>query len=290
MNSYPPVSIRPAHPAADRASDGLYAVFGNPLAQSLSPRMQGAAFAAMGIDARYSACQTDDAAAAVRLFRERGLSGASVTIPFKETIMPLLDEVDPDARKIGAVNTIVRRGGLLVGYNTDGPGLVRDLVEWMGDLSGKSFVVLGAGGAARAALFSIARAGGTPIVVNRSQGRAEALAREFGCDFVPLAEIGRLRADCLINSTPLGMVPAVERTPLPRTELAHFSRVMDMVYNPIKTRLLREAKAAGCAVRSGVGMFAHQGAEQFRLWTGLEPPRDIMRRAVLEGLGEDDAD
>ena len=290
MNSNQPASTRHAASAADREQGGRFAVFGNPLGQSLSPAMQGAAFAAMGIAAQYSACQTEDAAEAVRLFRELDLCGASVTLPFKETIMPLLDAVDPDARKIGAVNTVVRRGSRLLGYNTDGPGLVRDLEEWMGPLAGKSFVVLGAGGAARAALFSIGRAGGTLIVSSRTPQRAEALAEEFGCRAVPIAEIGRLKADCLINSTPVGMYPAAERTPLPESELGSFSHAMDMVYNPVKTRLLREAEALGCSVRTGVGMFVHQGAEQFRLWTGMEPPRECMRRAVMERLGENDAD
>jgi shikimate dehydrogenase len=278
----------PPNLAPDGEGGSLFAVFGNPLGQSLSPAMQSAAFAEMGIAASYGACQTEDAAEAVRRFREMGLCGASVTLPFKETIIPLLDEVDRDARKIGAVNTLVLRNGRLEGYNTDGPGLVRDLEEWMGVLSGKSFVVLGAGGAARAALFSIARAGGTPIVVNRSARRAEELASHFGCGWVPMAEIGRLRADCLINSTPVGMYPEAERTPLPKSELDRFSHVMDMVYNPLQTRLLREAEATGCAVRSGVGMFVHQGAEQFRLWTGQEPPREIMRRAILERLVKND--
>jgi shikimate dehydrogenase len=287
VNAHKHTSDPPAL-ATDRDGGGgcLFAVFGNPLGQSLSPVMQTAAFAEMGFAARYSACQTEDASEAVRRFREMGLCGASVTLPFKETIMPLLDKVNRDARKIGAVNTIVLSSGRLVGYNTDGPGLVRDLEEWMGAISGKSFVVLGAGGAARAALFSIAGAGGTPIVVNRSARRAEELASHFGCGWVPMAEIGRLRADCLINATPVGMYPEAERTPLPQSLLDRFSHVMDMVYNPLKTRLLREAEAAGCAVRSGVGMFVHQGAEQFRLWTGQEPPREIMRRAVLERLGE----
>lgn len=276
----------PRELAPEGKGGSLFAVFGNPLSQSLSPVMHTAAFAELGLDARYGACQTEDAAEAVRQFREMGLCGASVTLPFKETIMPLLDDVDPDARKIGAVNTIARRGDRLEGCNTDGPGLVRDLEEWMGSISGKSFVVLGAGGAARAALFSIARAGGTPIVVNRSGRRAEELASHFGCTWVPLAEIGRLRADCLINSTPVGMYPESDRTPLPEARLDRFSHVMDMVYNPLRTRLLREAEAAGCAIRTGVGMFVHQGAEQFRLWTGQEPPQETMRQAVLKRLGD----
>ena len=288
MNSNNHSSTRPA-PTLDQERGGFFAIFGNPLGQSLSPLMLNAAFAEMGLTARYGVCQTGDAAEAVRWIREMDLRGASVTLPLKETVMPFLDEVDRNAREIGAVNTIVLHDGRLRGYNTDSPGLVRDLEEWIG-ISGKTFVVLGAGGAARAALFSLLQAGGTPVVVNRTPERAEALAGRFGCRWVPITEIGCLQADCLINTTPVGMFPEADRTPLPKRELARFPRVMDMIYNPIKTRLLREAEAAGCAVRSGVGMFVHQGAEQFRLWTGMEPPRERMRKVVLERLGENGGD
>ncbi len=260
-----------------------FALFGNPVGQSLSPLMLTTAFARMGIGADYTAYRVDDAAEVVRRIREGGIRGASITIPFKETVMALLDEVDPAAAAIGAVNTIVKRDGRLAGYNTDGPGLVRDLKEWIA-IRGKTFVVLGAGGAARAAVYSLREAGGTPIVVNRTAERARALAESFGCRWEPTTEIGRLEADCLINTTPLGMFPETERTPLEERFLARFPRVMDMIYNPARTRLLREAAAAGCAVRSGVGMFVHQGAEQIRLWTGREPPREEMRRVVLERL------
>jgi shikimate dehydrogenase len=266
-----------------------FAIFGNPLGQSLSPLMHNAAFAEKGLAARYEVCRTDDAAEAVRRFREMGLSGASVTLPFKETIIPFLDEVDESARVIGAVNTIANRHGRLMGYNTDGPGLVRDLAEWF-EIRGKTFVILGAGGAARGAVYSLLQAGGMPIIANRTPERAEALAGCFGCRWVPVAEIGGLRADCLINTTPVGMFPETDRTPLPERETSSFPYVMDMIYNPLKTRLLREAEASGCAVRSGVGMFVHQGAEQFRLWTGMEPPLKRMRQAVLERLGKDGGD
>ena len=116
------------------------------------------------------------------------------------------------------------------------------------------------------------------------------MAASFGCAWAPLAELPQARADVLINTTPVGMFPETARTPLPKRELARFSHVLDMIYNPVKTRLLREAEAAGCAVRSGVGMFVHQGAEQFRLWTGMEPPRERMRQAVLERLRENGGD
>jgi shikimate dehydrogenase len=264
-----------------------FALFGNPVAQSLSPLMHTAAFARMGIAADYTAYRVEDAADLVRRVRESGIQGASITIPFKETVMALLDEADPAAAAIGAVNTIVKSGGRLAGYNTDGPGLLRDLAEWIA-IRGTTFVLLGAGGAARAAVYSLLEAGGIPIVVNRTDERAQALADSFDCHWAPAVEIGSLRADCLINTTPLGMFPETERTPVEEQFLAHFPRVMDMIYNPLKTRLLREAEAAGCAVRSGVGMFVHQGAEQIRLWTEQEPPREEMRRVVLERLGDHD--
>ncbi|MEW6334092.1 MAG: shikimate dehydrogenase, partial [Thermodesulfobacteriota bacterium] len=261
----------------------LFALFGDPVAQSLSPLMHGAAFAEMGLSASYCACRTNDAAEVVRRIREEGMRGASVTIPLKETVVARLDEVDADAAAIGAVNTIVNRDGRLSGYNTDGPGLARDLEEWIG-IKSRTFLILGAGGAARAAVFTLARRGGTAIVVNRTADRAAALARRFGCRWVPVDRMDSLEADCLINTTPLGMFPDTERTPLTYPHPARFPRVLDMIYNPIKTRLLREAEAAGCDVRTGVGMFVHQGAEQIRLWTGIEPPREGMRRTVMMKL------
>jgi shikimate dehydrogenase len=284
--------MKPAEPAQLRGETprgNLFCIFGNPLAQSLSPLMHGAAFAKLGIEATYTANLACDAEEVVRRFRQEGLQGASITIPFKETVMPLLDEVDAAASAIGAVNTIVRRDGRLIGYNTDGPGLVNDLEEWMGS-AGKTFVLLGAGGAAHAAVYSLIRAGATVTVVNRTLERAQALAARFGCRWAPVEAIWTLSADCLINTTPLGMVPDTGRTPLEAKFLGHFPRIMDMIYHPVRTRLLKEAKASGCETRSGVGMFVNQGAEQLRLWMGVEPPREVMRAAVLDRLGGQDGD
>jgi shikimate dehydrogenase len=264
-----------------------FALFGNPVAQSLSPAMHAAAFAQMGIAADYLAYHADDAAEVIRRIRDGGIGGASVTIPFKESLMTLIDEVDPAAAAIGAINTIVERNGRLIGYNTDAPGFLRDLGEWMA-IRGRTFVVLGAGGAARAVVYALREAGGNPIVVNRTAERARALAEGFGCRWEPAAEIGRLRADCLINTTPLGMFPETEQMPVEKSVLRLFPGVLDLIYNPLRTRLLREAAAVRCIVRSGVGMFVHQGAEQIRLWTGMEPPREEMRRVVLERLGNHD--
>jgi shikimate dehydrogenase len=276
-------------PAPGKDAAGIFALFGNPVAQSLSPLMHNAAFARMGIGAHYRAIRVDDATEAVRLIRELGLCGASVTIPFKESVMPYLDEVDQSAREIGAVNTIIHRKGRLAGYNTDGAGLIRDLEEWTG-IPGKTFAVLGAGGAARAAVHALLKAGGTPVVFSRTTERTRTLAARFGCAWAPLAELPQARADVLINTTPVGMFPGTDRTPLAGETLIHFPQVMDMIYNPYRTRLIREAEAAGCRVRPGVGMFVHQGAEQIRLWTGKDPPRDIMRQAVLERLEKNGGD
>jgi shikimate dehydrogenase len=190
-----------------------FALFGDPVAQSLSPLMHGAAFAKMKLAAAYTAYRVNDAADVVRQIRESGIRGASITIPFKETVMALLDEVDANAAAIGAVNTISNRDGRLVGHNTDGPGLARDLEDWIG-IRDKTFVILGAGGAARAAVFTLIQRGGTAVVVNRTVARARALAGSFGCRWGLFAEIGRLEADCLINTTPIGMFPDTDRTPL----------------------------------------------------------------------------
>lgn len=262
-----------------------FAVFGNPVAQSLSPLMIGAAFAEMGVDAVYSAIRAVDAVEVIQTIRQQGLRGASVTIPFKETIVPLLDAVDPDAAAIGAVNTVVNRGGRLTGYNTDGPGFIADLAEWLA-IPGRTFVILGAGGAACAAVQALLKAGAKAIVVNRTPARAQALAGRFGCRWAAWEEIGSLTADCLINTTPLGMFPAVDVTPLAGSLAGRFPRVMDMIYHPVQTKLLREAAAAGAETRSGMGMFVGQGAEQIRLWTGLEPPLAAMRERIRERLAE----
>jgi shikimate dehydrogenase len=260
-----------------------FALFGDPVDQSLSPLMHGAAFAMMGLAASYTANRVKDAADIIRQMQEGGIQGASITIPFKESVMERLDAVDASAAAIGATNTIRNNDGRLVGYNTDGPGLAWDLEDWIG-IRGRTFVILGAGGAARAAVCTIIRRGGAVVVVNRTPEKARALAGNYGCRWALPAEFGSLEADCLINATPVGMFPDRVRLPVEKKFLARFPHVMDMVYNPVKTRLLGEAETAGCAVRSGVGMFVHQGAEQIRIWTGKEPPRERMRQVVMERL------
>jgi shikimate dehydrogenase len=263
-----------------------YALFGNPVGHSLSPLMINAAFGAMGVRARYEPHCVDNPELAVRMIREKPLDGVSVTLPVKGAVMAFLDEVDEDARAIGAVNTIKNEDGRLRGSNTDWTGLTAAMREHF-LLAGKTIAVLGAGGAARAAVYGILKEGGVPIVFARRLDRAESLARWFGCDAQPLAGLGAVEAEALINATPVGMRPLADETPVDQRHLARFRWVMDTIYNPLETRLLREAKAAGCGVITGLGMFVRQGADQIRIWTGLEPPVELMCRVVKTTLMKD---
>ncbi len=262
----------------------VFALFGNPVGHSRSPLMHNAAYARMGLDACYVPFCVQDLGTAVRAIGALGIRGVSVTIPFKVDIMQYLDEVDEDARRIGAVNTVINKSGRLRGANTDWKGLTRTLMESSG-IAGKTFVVLGAGGTARAAVFGILREGGTPLVVNRSVEKGRRLASEWNCAFRPWEELGEIKAAGLINTTPVGMSPKADRSPVRPDVLANFSLVMDVVYNPLRTKLLEDAQKAGCAVLSGVSMFVHQGAEQIRLWTGQEPPVALMGETVRRALG-----
>jgi shikimate dehydrogenase len=212
------------------------------------------------------------------------IRGVSVTVPFKTAVMAYLDEIDEDALKIGAVKTIVNDNGRLRGYNTDWMGLIQSLEDVMVNIKGKVFVILGAGGAARAAVFGILQKGGIPVIVNRNKERGEHLAQEWGCSFYPLKEVGKASADCLINTTPVGMMPVTDESPVAIEIMRNFPLVVDVIYNPLKTKLLRDAEISDCIIVPGIDMFVHQGAEQIKLWTGQEPPRAFMKRIVMEKL------
>jgi shikimate dehydrogenase len=261
----------------------IYALIGNPVGHSLSPLMHNLAYEKMDINARYVAFCVENLRDAFYGIRALKIMGVSVTVPFKVEVMQYLDEVEEEAFQIGAVNTIMNEQGRLKGTNTDWLGIVLALQGSM-DIRGRNFAVLGAGGTARAALFGIIKEGGLPVVVNRTEEKGRSLAREWDCPFCLLSDIGRIRADCLINTTPVGMYPGIGASPLPPEVLGNFRRVMDVIYNPLQTKLMEDAGKAGCAVLSGLEMFVHQGAEQIRLWTGLEPPRALMREAVINRL------
>lgn len=261
----------------------LYGILGNPVSHSLSPVMHNAAFAATGINGVYIPFQAPDIAAAVIGIRGLGVLGASVTIPHKEQVMELLDTIDPVARKIGAVNTIVRNGDRLSGMNTDWLGATSALEEKI-SLSGSKVVILGAGGSARAIGFGLQEKGAEFILASRTESRGRALADEIDCPWISLTETDKMRGDILINATSVGMVPEVENSPVPDSIPANFKVVMDIVYAPLKTRLLATAETAGCEIINGLEMLLYQGVAQFEMWTGEKAPVDIMRKALLDAL------
>lgn len=260
-----------------------YVLLGNPVGHSLSPLMHNTALQALGQEGRYNAFCVYDSAAAVQAIRGMDIRGASVTIPFKSAVMEYLDNISEDALQIGAVNTIVNNNGYLTGANTDWLGLIVTLREAM-TIKGKKFAIIGAGGTARAAAYGIIREGGFPAIVNRTAENGKRLAAEFDCPFYLLDEMKKIEADCLINTTPVGMYPSIDQLPVDSGLLAGYKYVMDVIYNPLETKLLKDAHLRGCTVLTGLDMFVHQGAEQIKLWTGKEPDRALMKKVVKERL------
>lgn len=261
----------------------VYGVFGDPIGHSLSPVMHNSALARAGLDGCYLAFRVKDIGAAVSGIRGLGMRGASITIPHKIRIMEYLDRIDPLALEIGAVNTVVNDQGNLHGHNSDCFGAVQALREKT-IIKNREVAIVGAGGAARAAGFGIKQEGGSLTIINRTRERGEKLASDLDSNFMPLEEINRLPYEIIINATSAGMAPHSDSLPLNTGFLESGMVVMDMVYNPLQTRFLAEAGQLGCTIVDGVSMFVHQGAVQFKLWTGEDAPVDVMRRAVLEEL------
>ena len=264
----------------------IYGIIGRPVAHSLSPAMHNAAFRKLELNAAYVAFPVTELRQAVAGLKALGVQGVSVTIPFKEEIIPLLDELDADAAQIGAVNTVVNRQGFLKGYNTDWLGAVAALKEKTA-ITGKHFLLLGAGGAARAIVYGIIGNHGRVTVTDLDAPRAEALARDFTVEAIPLNALKQCPAAILVNATPVGLAPDVAGIPIDPKLLGRFRLVMDIVYRPLTTRLLKEAQARGCATLDGLQMLIHQAEAQFHLFTGLAAPTETMSQAAYAALGEE---
>jgi len=262
-----------------------YCVIGNPVFHSLSPLMHNLAFQECHYNGVYTACEVSDLKSAVKGIRALGIKGVSVTIPHKINIMHYLDDIEESAERIGAVNTVLNVDGKLTGYNTDCMGIVHSLQEKT-EIINKKVAVIGSGGAARAAGFGIIKEGADVLVVNRTEKRGTSLADDLGCAYMNLQEFNGDNIDIIINTTPVGMHPEIDKSPLEDDRLNTCSVVMDIIYNPIKTKLLELAEKKGCEIVSGVSMFAYQGAEQFRLWTGIKPPVDKMKEIVIINLNK----
>ncbi len=270
-------------------------LLGYPVAHSISPQMQGAAIEALGLDYRYEAMPVppESLAKVVEGLRDDSVAGFNVTIPHKVTILPLLNMLDASASSVGAVNTVVNDNGQLRGYNTDSLAAVRALGEAHGDLEGCRVVILGAGGAARAVASGLAPKARWIRIFARDTAKAEALASEVGerhgVDVLGegLGDVHRsvAAADILVNATPVGMSPDVDRNPVDAHHLHPSLLVFDLVYNPERTRLLLDAAAAGAKTLGGLTMLVYQGAEALRLWSGRRAPEEVMMGAARRALG-----
>jgi shikimate dehydrogenase len=266
----------------------IAALFGYPVEHTKSPRMQNAAFAAMRIDACYVAFSVPPQylPGAVEGIRSLGLIGVNLTIPHKEAVLSLLDEIDSEAQFIGAVNTIVNQKGRLSGFNTDGRGFMRSLAESGITVQGKRLLMLGAGGAARAIGFYLAREAASLTIVNRTRSKAELLAADLNSlsQIVSVADCTSLdhasffeEVDIIINTTALGLKSG-DQLPMKVTYLKPHHVVCDLIYHD--TPLLKSAEAKGVKVLNGLGMLLWQGALAFELWTNQKAPVEIMRKAI----------
>lgn len=269
-------------------------VIGNPIGHSLSPATHNAAFRKLGLNFVYLAWQVETIGDAIKGLRALGnFRGASVTIPHKVAAMPFLDHVEMTAQRIGAINTIVAEQGELTGYNTDATGALRALREGGVELKGRRIVVLGSGGAARAIAFALAIESGAEklTLLGIDDPERTSLAQDIRSqaaltvEDVYLDETALRRAlpdaHVLIHCTPVGMSPKADTTCIPASLLHTDLSVMDIVYNPLETRLLKDAKRAGCRTIPGLEMFLHQAVTQFEFWTNRPAPVDVMR-TVLE--------
>ena len=261
----------------------VYGVIGDPVGHSLSPLLHNTGFIARKIDAVYLPFLAKDLRDFLKAVPELGIRGFSVTIPHKQSILKHLDECDPLAAEIGAVNTVVvRRDGSLSGSNTDYVGILRALEKKLG-LAGSRVLIFGAGGVARAAAFALAKAGAHVGVCARREKAARELAKAIGGEVVPRHALKSESFDAILNATPIGMHPNDRISPLSPREL-NCRLVMDLINRPQMTQLLKLAARKGIATVSGVEMFVPQGVAQWELWTGQRAPESIMRKAVLRAL------
>ncbi len=276
----------------------ICALIGDPIEHTMSPVMHNAAFRKLGLDYVYIPfrVRTEELAQAVEGIRALNIRGFNVTIPHKVAIMPMLDGLDPLAEKIGAVNTVVNNGGELRGYNTDATGFLQALLERGVEPGGENVVILGAGGASRAISYILAERGAHLTILNRQLELdwAVELARRIRDDLKKEASALELTeehlstamegAGILINATSVGMSPDNQESPIPAQLLKPDLVVYDIVYNPIRTRLLKEAEAAGARTVGGIDMLVWQGALAFEKWTEQTAPLDLMRKEAIKAL------
>jgi shikimate dehydrogenase len=281
-----------------KPSTQVCAVIGNPVAHSMSPAIHNRAFAELGLDYVYVAFRVEDVRAAVAGMRAlENFRGLSVTIPHKVSIIRYLDEVTEVDRGIGSVNTVVNDGGRLTGFGSDGPGALQALLDAGVRVAGRNVTILGSGGAARAIAFTLAVTGkpASLFLLGVIETELKALTRDIvrktgttaQCALLEPKALAARLADThiLIHCTPVGMHPQTNESVVPKALLHKDLAVMDIVYNPLETKLLADAKSRGLKTVAGAEMFVNQAVIQFELWTGKKAPREAMRDVVLEHLG-----
>jgi shikimate dehydrogenase len=272
----------------------LFAVLGDPIGHSMSPVMHNDLFSLYNIDAHYHPLQVKKEALseAVNGLRAIGAAGFNVTIPHKSAIIPLLDSVDDLAQRIGAVNTVVNENGKLVGYNTDGLGFLQGLNSYISDLTEKKVLIIGAGGAARAIYFTLAKENPSKAdIANRTINKALQLIEE--CPFsisskaltLETAEEHLAEYDVIIQTTKIGMYPNISEQPISFQQIRSEAILCDIIYNPLETKILSVAKEHGAKIQNGIDMFVYQGALAFEKWTGIFPDIQRMKENVLQQLG-----
>ncbi len=274
------------------------ALIGDPVGHSLSPVMHNAAFKELGLDIVYVAfpVKADELEDAIKGARSLGLLGLNVTMPHKHAVIQYLDETDSTAKAMGAVNTILNERGKLFGYNTDGKGAMIALQENRADTKEKKMLLLGAGGAAKAIAFQAAQETEELVILNRTEEKGKQLAELLNKTFGTKVKARTLSVDVLkeeletteilVNATSIGMSPNVNASPVPVDLLHSDLCVMDIVYNPLETKLLKDAKNGGAKVVSGLEMLLYQGAVAFEIWTNCPAPVDVMKKAALNELAE----
>lgn len=265
-------------------------IIGDPVSHSLSPAVHNAGYRALGIDKEFHyearKVAADELAEFMDTVRPSDIRGISCTAPHKQAIMRYLDEVDPVADKIGAINTIVNDNGRLIGYNTDWLGVIEPLKR-LATIKDKHVALLGAGGAARSIAYGLSEQGVKLTIYNRTPDKATALAAQFKAASAPLIgnETAIRDSDIIVNATSVGMGSG-DASPLPRAALSERQIVFDSVYVPYETKLLREAAAAGAQIIHGTEMLVHQALAQFKLYTGYAAPEAAMRKALNQALKE----
>lgn len=265
-------------------------IIGDPVEHSLSPQMHNSAYKALGIDNKFVFLAANVKKENIKIILEAvkamNIRGLTCTIPHKVEVMKFLsmENIDPVAKKIGAINTVVNNNGILKGYNTDWLGILAPL-EKITSLENKNVAILGAGGAARAMVYAVTTKGASFTVYNRTLDKAEALAKEFGGAGKSLNDIPEITtSDIILNATPLGMEPNINETPLEKKYINNKHIVFDATYAPYETRLIKEAKEQGAKVIHGLEMLLYQALSQFEIYTKQKAPEDVMRQVLLDSI------